>query len=120
MSYLLYSCIDMDVENTNKAFEDVISWMEDINMTEEAEKFADEFGEVLERNNPFSPRLHDKFYSSPQDKMIALIYETAEKVIKEKYPNAVITTKVNGYNSTFKIDDETYKIGNEAKMEDDE
>ena len=113
MDSLLFSCLDMNVDNTTKAFEDVIAWMEDINMVDEAEKFAEGFIDVVAKNNPFAS-------FNPENKMIKLISETAEKVIKEKYPNAVVTYKVNGYNSKFKIDDETYKIGNEAKMEDEE
>lgn len=108
MSILLFSCLDMDAENVNRAFEDVLAWMEDLNMKEESDAFADEFIDVVAKDNPFNIYANNRMFTSPEYKMIALIYETATEWIKRKYPNAVTTYKVSGYNSTFKVDDETY------------
>ena len=121
MNYDVFSCMELNTENVNKAFNDVWEWMCDINMSAEADELIDYLAEALKQNNPFNLSVHRTFDIDPTNKIIRIIYELAENTIKEKYPDAEITWSVNGYNSKFAIDDATYQKGwEEYQKEDDD
>ncbi len=111
MDFDVMVCLEMETSNVNKAFNEVFEWMRDINMAEESDEILNKLAERVRHDNPFNCFVSGKYDFDPTNKMIRMIFELAEEAIKEKFPDAVITYKVNGYNSKFKIDDATYDKG---------
>ena len=113
--YNLFDCVGVNVSNVNRAFDNVLSWMDDINMASEADDMVDELQSVYAKDNPFDCTQGNRDYD-PTNKMIRLLYEHATATIKRKFPDAIIVCVVDGYNSSFKIDDDTYEKGRAERM----
>lgn len=115
MSNLFFECIDLDCHAVRKAFDDVLSWLDELNMKSAGDSMCEEIADVFSKENPFTPfidnteRYLDKVFSSATNKMIYLIFVEASNKIREKYPDAKISYVANGDMSIFTVDDETYE-----------
>lgn len=105
----LFGEFELDTEDVNKAFDDVRDWFHELNMEDEEEGLYSLIPQRLRDENIFSSYRHGMFVETPTDRMIKIIYEEAESMIKAKYPNAEVTYKIEGYYSTFKVDEATYE-----------
>ena len=71
--------------------------------------------EIMRNENPFclwvqnTAKYGDHVFADADDKMTFLIYEEAKRRIEEKYPDAKIRYKLNGYYSAFIVDKDTYE-----------
>ena len=100
----LFLCLDMNSEHINKAFDNVCTLMDDLNMCEESDILPSVLGEELKRHNPFNK-------PCPTEEVIRLLYDVTEKFIKKKYPDAETFRTIDGYRSSFKVDNTTYEKG---------
>ncbi len=116
--YSIFSDIEMNTEHVNKAYTDVIEWMCDIDLKEEAEDLYRGVKEALKETNPFTDPYDGKYHLDPTDTMINIIYDVAKRIILRYYPNATVSYHVRGYDSDFKIDDDTYNEGQRRKFSD--
>ena len=99
---------DLDVAYVNETYANVERVMSDLNMNAETWDVIDEVKEELKSNNIFC-LYEPTIEASPTKKMIRILFEHASKAIMNRYPNAIVTYKVSGYNASFEVDRETYK-----------
>ena len=109
----LFLCLNMNSEHINKAFDQLCTLMDDLNMCDESDILPSALERELAKNNLFSAYGSE----SPTDKAIRLLYDVAEEFIKTKYPNAEISRSVNGYDSFIKVDNTTYEKGLKERRE---
>lgn len=125
MSSALLDSLNLDMEVVNNVFNSVLSWLTELNMENSLMAFCDQIAEAMQRENPFVPCIHipsryeDYVFDSPTNKMIYMIYAEAKKAIIAEYPNAVISFRVDGYNSKFSVDDETYDKAYKERFKDE-
>ena len=120
MVYDVLRTIDLDQRIINNAYDDLFNLFRDINMEAEADDLIEGLANELKTNNPFSCSYNGTFCASPTDTVIFVMYSLAKAMIMKKYPNVAVSYTVSEYNSTFDIDDETYKIGHDAYIRGEE
>ena len=112
----LLRCLNMDADDINRAYDNICSLMDDLNMKEESDILTDYLAEELKDDNPFLLYKNGHIDLSPTNKVIRLLYKVTDETIKKKYPNAVTTYCVDGYRSSFNIDSNTYQTAiNESR-----
>ena len=125
MSSALLDSLNLDMEVLNNVFNSVLSWLTELNMEDYLMIYCKRVAEAMEKENPFVPYIHipsryeDHVFDSPTNKMIYMIYAEAKKAILTEYPNAVIKFRVDGYNSKFSVDDETYDKAYKERFKDE-
>ena len=116
---MLNDALDFDSAVINKVYDDLCDvFKSDLCMTDyikaEESNVLDAFKEELKDFNPFLCSYGNHFYSYPTYAFIAMMYEVATKFIKEKYPEADISYRIYGINSSFSVDDATCEKAREA------
>lgn len=110
--------IDFNERHIDNAFEDVYSLLVGINMKEEADNLYTDLTAALTSDNPFVSFYKGTHERTPTDKVIHIIYDLAAAKIMKKFPEAYVKYSVDGYNSTFNVDDDTYKKGDAERWAD--
>ena len=104
----LLNMIELNADHIDRAYDDLVLLLEDIGMKDKADDIVYALPAKLATANPFMGWFEGLFYPTPTDVIISEIYDLAKGYIKEKYPEAEIGYKANGYYSTFNIDAKTY------------
>ena len=110
--------IDFNEEYIDAAFEAIYELLVNINMRDKADDLYEALPRALESENPFNTHYRTSYERTPTNKVIHIIYDLASDMIREKFPEAKITYKVDGYNSDFDVDEETYAKGDAERWAD--